>query len=105
MLEQFTKLKFTAFILHLYHDCPFDKFKKAVKCVVEHHFSNHENCGDWCCAKKWEGQDKIAKELKYHNKKKDTLLYSQIWAIHEKLCSDEWLKDLWHGIYSNKCEV
>jgi hypothetical protein len=92
------------YCLHLYHDHPFKGFKKAVECIMEHHFSNHVNCGDWCCAKKWESQEKITKELKYQNKKKDARLYLQIRAIHEKLCIDKWLMDLWHDIYSNKCE-
>jgi hypothetical protein len=92
------------YCLHLYHDRPFEEFKKSVECVVEHHFNNHDNCGDWCCAKKWEGQEKIAKELKYRDKIKDAKLYSQIRTIHDKFCTDDWLKDLWHDVHSNKCE-
>jgi hypothetical protein len=92
------------YCLLMYHDGPFDEFKKAMECVVEHHFNNHENCGDWCSAKKWSGQEKIAKELKYRSKVKDAVLYSQIRAIHEKFCTDEWLRDLWHDVHSNKCE-
>ena len=92
------------YCLHLYHDRPFDEFKKSVECVVEHHFNNHENCGDWCSARKWEGQEKIAKQLKYRDKIKDAKLYLQIRNIHDKFCTEEWLMDLWHDVNSNKCE-
>jgi hypothetical protein len=92
------------YALQLYHDRPFEEFKKAMECVPKHHFNNHKNCGDWCAAKKWVGQEKIAKELKYRDKIKDAALYAEIRAIHDKFCTDEWLKDLWHDVHSNKCE-
>jgi hypothetical protein len=83
---------------------PFKEFKKVVECDVEYHFSNHVNCGDWYVAKNWSNQEKITKELKYHDKIKDAELYSQIWAIHNIFCMDKWLLDLWHEVHSHKCE-
>jgi hypothetical protein len=56
------------------------------------------------CAKNWETQEKIMKELKYHHKNKDAHLYSQIRAIHEKFCTHAWLMDLWYDVHLNKFE-
>jgi hypothetical protein len=30
----------------------FDELMTASKAVLEHHFNNHEFCGDWCPAKR-----------------------------------------------------
>ncbi len=102
--EELLKKNF-GYALQLYHDRPCEEFKKAMECVPEHHFNNHENCGDWCAAKKWVGQEKIAKELKYRDKIKDAALYAEIRAIHDKICTDKRLKNLWHDVHSNKCET
>ncbi len=53
-----------AFIHMFWHE-PFKEFKKGVKAALEHHFNNHEFCGEWCPAKKWKDDERKLKELKY----------------------------------------
>jgi hypothetical protein len=44
-------------------------FKKAVECVLEHHFNNHSMFGeDWCGAKNLEGNEFVEAMLKYQSK-------------------------------------
>ena len=66
-------------------DGPFLEFQEAMKAVVEHHFNNHEFCSAWCPAKKWAGEEKVRKELRYRCKIKDRELYEQFTEIHETL--------------------
>ena len=37
-----------SYMVHMYCDSDFDMFKQAAKAVLEHHFHNHESCGEWC---------------------------------------------------------
>jgi hypothetical protein len=36
--------------LRLHSAGTYEEFKEAVVTVLEHHFNNHEYCGDWCKA-------------------------------------------------------
>jgi hypothetical protein len=41
-----------AYFVRQYRTKPFEEFVQASNAVVEHHFNNHQHCGDWCPAKK-----------------------------------------------------
>lgn len=42
-----------AYFIHMFWHKLINKFKKGAKALLDHHFNNHEFCGDWCPAKKW----------------------------------------------------
>jgi hypothetical protein len=42
--------------------------KAAITIAVEHHFGNHEQCGDWCRVRPLEGEERVKQALKYRNK-------------------------------------
>jgi hypothetical protein len=92
-----------AYFLHMYRKHPFHEFQKAGQAVLEHHFNNHELCGDWCPANKWQGEDKD-KMLKYRCKKINAKLYEQMKQIHDIYTEPDNLRDIWHEVHSNKCE-
>ena len=93
-----------AYFLHMYRHETFANFKVAAKAVLEHHFNNHEFCGEWCPAKKWKDDEKKMKLLKYRCKEKHSSLYQQMSAIHNTY-TDVWnLREIYHEFHSNKCE-
>jgi hypothetical protein len=42
--------------------------KAAITTAVEHHFGNHEHCGDWCRVRPLVGEERAEQALKYRNK-------------------------------------
>jgi hypothetical protein len=93
-----------AYFLHMYRQESFQQFKKAAKAVLEHHFNNHEFCGEWCPANRWREDEKKLKILKYRCKVKHAKLYEQMSTIHNTY-TDVWnLRDVYHEVHSNKCE-
>jgi hypothetical protein len=69
----------------------------AGKAVLEHHFDNHEYCGNWCQHKNkkttTENDDKY-----YHNKTIDAALYETLQSIIARFISSEALKEVAHNI-------
>jgi hypothetical protein len=51
-------------------NCRTDKatMEKGIKTAIEHHFGNHEDCGDWCSVKPLEGEERVTQSLKYRSK-------------------------------------
>jgi hypothetical protein len=93
-----------SYFIHMYRHASFKEFKKAAKAVLEHHFNNHEFCGDWCPANRWKDDEKKLKALKYRSKETDAELYEQMSTIHDTF-TDVWnLRDIYHEVHSNKCE-
>jgi hypothetical protein len=52
--------------------------RAAVESVLEHHFNNHEGCGDWCRVKKLEGDELVSAKYHYRSKEKNGKLYLQV---------------------------
>jgi hypothetical protein len=52
-----------------------DRYLDAGKAVVEHHFDNHEFCGQWCPRKRLTDHEKNLSERYYRNKEHDAKLY------------------------------
>ena len=81
-----------------------EQMRQAMTAVLEHHFNNHEHCGEWCPAVYWKDNEKVSKALKYRCKEKNKKLYEQLKTHHEKFVTDAWMKDLMHDFDSNKPE-
>ena len=64
----------------------------AGKAVLEHHFDNHEHCGNWCCHK--HNMDDNTKF--YHDKVKDAALYAKLQSIIARFVTLEALKEVGH---------
>lgn len=80
-------------------DKTIDDLTTAVKSVLEHHFNNHEFCGDWCqCKGKTEEELKDLK-LKYRDKSIHAKFYAQLQPIFQK-CLDK-IADVHHTYNSN----
>jgi hypothetical protein len=59
--------------------------KRAVECVLQHHFNNHSICGeDWCRVKNLEGNELVEAKLKYHLKDTNKGFYLQVKALFEE---------------------
>ena len=95
-----------SYCVRMYSGENFDVFMAAMKAVIEHHFNNHEFCGDWCPMKKMKaGSDEAkAASLKYRCKVKNAKLYGQMKETHDAFTTEEWLRDLHHDVHTNKCE-
>jgi hypothetical protein len=99
------------YFLHMYRTAPWKKFRHALNAVIEHHFNNHEYCEEWCPVlkrreriNKGEIKEEEESDLKYHCKKRNARLYTQMRAYHDAYTTDSSLWELWHQVHSNKCE-
>jgi hypothetical protein len=77
------KLKFGYFLALYRRGEDFDVFQGHAKAVLEHHFNNHEQCGDWCPHKQQGGAAGPAK-LKYRCKERDDDLYKMLLDVHNR---------------------
>ena len=59
--------------------------KRAVECVLEHHFNNHNMCGaDWCRVKNLEGNELVEAKLKYRSKDTNEGFYLQVLTLFKE---------------------
>jgi hypothetical protein len=56
-------------------DSTFEKFQAAGEASSEHHWNNHEHCGDWCQVKSWTEEEKRKNEGKFRDKVKNEREY------------------------------
>ena len=59
---------------------------------------------EWCPYLAASEQKRLEIEYKYKSKTEDAELYNQCVEIHDKLTSDEGLRDMYHPYDTNKCE-
>ena len=64
--------------------CTFEKFCTAGQAVFEHHWNNHERCGDWCQAKTWMVAETEKGKNKYRDKAKNPKEYQQQKKVKDK---------------------
>mgnify|MGYP000532148467 CR=1 FL=1 len=74
------------------------------KAVLEHHFDNHEHCGDWCSRKDKTQEEKDATKKFYRCKTKDAKLYKELQLRIERFVSKDALKEVSHGMDTNANE-
>jgi len=75
---------------------------KSSKAVIEHHFDNHEHCGDWC-RRKSQTEEERAKHC-YRCKVKDVALYEQLNHLIARFITIEALLELAHSLDTNANE-
>jgi hypothetical protein len=77
----------------------------AATAVLEHHFDNHQHCGDWCKRRLLSAEAKNSKRF-YRCKKKDAMLYKHLSDIVAKYTTStlETLKEIAHGVDTNANE-
>jgi len=69
----------------------------AAKAVIEHHFNNHQCCGEWCRRKNVD-PEKDNKKKYYRCKDKDAKLHSELQARIERFIAIEALREVAHGM-------
>jgi hypothetical protein len=73
-----------------------DKYVDAAKAVVEHHYDNHEYCGQWCPRKRLTEHQRNLSERYYRSKVRDAKLYVVINQIAARFVSLPRLKEVAH---------
>jgi hypothetical protein len=86
------------------HTESFATFKAKSQAVVEHHFNNHDHCGEWCSMKKATAANTASGHLKYRCKEEHPVLYKQIGDVMSRFVTDEKLRECHHGHSSQKNE-
>jgi hypothetical protein len=94
-----------AYMARTLKDRPCEAFVDAAKAVLEHHFDNHQYCGDWC-KRKHETQAQRERVVKYYrNSQNDAKLYA---ILHEKILrfiTANKLIEMAHGMDTNVNEA
>ena len=85
-------------------DKDFNLFCAAFAPVIEHHFNNHELCGEWCAAKKLTDTKKTADHLHYRCKVKNKLMYDNLKEIHKRYTTEQQLREIHHKVNTNLSE-
>ena len=82
-----------------------EEFKKAALAVLEHHFDNHEHCGDWCKAGEGTEEESDENKLRFRCKTKDSKLHLFMKKHHEQFMEDVKLRQLFHQWDANAVEA
>ncbi len=69
----------------------FDELMSAIKAVLEHHFNNHEFCGNWCPVKRGNTNGK------YRSKEVHGKLYVHLQKTMEYYANEEKMRQLFHS--------
>jgi hypothetical protein len=83
----------------------YEEFQTAVLAVLEHHFNNHQYCGDWCQASKVAGAEEVsAAGLRFRCKERNKELYLVLKKHHEEFMEESKLRQLFHRYDTNTVE-
>jgi hypothetical protein len=85
-------------------DSIFKKFQAAGEASFEHHWNNHEHCGDWCQAKSWTEEEKVKNKGKFRDKVKNEREYHQQLKVKKKYLSPVRMRRCYHEFCNNKTE-
>ena len=80
------------------------EYCQRARAILEHHFDNHENCGDWCKRRRLSQEEALASERYYRCKTKDKDLYDALSPIVNKYITLQRLKEIAHGMDTNANE-
>jgi hypothetical protein len=75
---------------------PFEEFKTGLTAVLEHHFDNHEHCGNWCKAKGKDSEEKKEQILRFCCKTKNKAMYKHFQGLNEDFMDEDKLKQVFH---------
>jgi hypothetical protein len=81
-----------------------DKFKVAFVAVLEHHFNNHDSCGDWCKAVLGTEEEMRQTGLRFRCKVHNKELYLFLKKHDDKFMVDAKLRQLYHQYDTNNVE-
>jgi len=84
---------------------PPEEYVNKAKAVLEHHFDNHEFCGEWCSRKLQTDTQRQEGKRYYRSKERDAKLYVLLKSIVENYTTFDRLKDIAHGMDTNCCEA
>jgi hypothetical protein len=94
-----------AYMARTLKERPVGEFVDAAKAVLEHHFDNHEYCGDWC-KRKHESDEQRRRVIKYYRcKVKDAKLYNLLKGKLERFITLDKLVEMAHGMDTNVNEA
>jgi hypothetical protein len=85
-------------------DSTFEKFQAAGEASFEHHWNNHEHCGDWCQAISWTEEEKVKNKGKFRDKVKYEREYHQQLKVKKKYLSPVRMRRCYHEFCNNKTE-
>jgi hypothetical protein len=86
-------------------DRPEAEYVDAARACLEHHFDNHEFCGDWC-KRKTESEESKRRLIKFYRcKKNDAALYALLQSKMERFVTKERLLEMAHGLDTNMNEA
>jgi len=74
-----------------------EEMLKSAQAVLEHHFDNHECCGDWCVRKDQTDDQKKEKKKFYRSKEEDMDLYVYLKDVLSRFVTLQALKEISHG--------
>ena len=76
---------------------PRERWLDAARAVVEHHFDNHEFCGDFCNRKGLTDEQRSGSQKIYRCKQKDEKLYAYLNDAIARFITKEALDEVGHG--------
>jgi hypothetical protein len=94
-----------AYMARTLKDRPIHEFADAAKTVLEHHFDNHQYCGDWCKRKHESAAQRLRIIKYYKNRENDAKLYSLLFDKIERFTSLDKLVEMAHGMDTNVNEA
>ena len=86
-----------AYMMRMLSMKPEAEHAECAKAVVEHHFDNHEHCGDFCKRKLLTDEQKLQSTKVYRCKKKHHKLYLFLTNVVARFITPQALKEVAHG--------
>jgi len=86
-------------------DAPSGDYVNKGKAALEHHFDNHNHCGDWCPRKNKTQAERDATKKRCRCKNKDAKLCVLLEEMLLNYVAFERLSDVAHGMDTNCCEA
>lgn len=93
-------LRLTMYFIYMVrqlHDLPESEWVNAAKAVLEHHFDNHEFCGDFCQRKNQTPEEREVCTKVYRSMEEHKVLYEELKKVMEPFISIEGLREVSHG--------
>jgi hypothetical protein len=84
---------------------PEDQYEDKAQAVLEHHFDNHEYCGDWCKRKNETPQQRKTAGKYYRCKTRDAKLYAVLQEKMSRFVTKDKLIEMAHGLDTNMNEA
>ena len=86
-------------------DWPEHEFELAAKAVLEHHFDNHDYCGDWCKRKLETAESRKTSGRYYRCKTTDAKLYGLLQQRIKRFVAKDKLIEMAHRLDTNMNEA